>query len=325
VTAPPASDPDLEQVAWDLSHLLDSGAGDPHFVVEVEDSGRARLRFGDGTLGRRPRIGSELRATYRVGNGREGNVGRDTLTRAVRWPADGPALPTGLEEVRNPLPASGGTDPQPMEEARLHAPHAFRRQERAVTEDDYARAAERHAGVQRAAATRRWTGSWHTMFVTVDRRGGAAITPEFEAEMRAHLDAFRLAGYDVEVDAPRFVPLDVALWVCVEAHHVRADVHEALLELFSARELPGGRRGLFHPDHLTFGQTVYLSPLIAAAMRVPGVGRVEARRFQRWREPDDGELDLGRIEMARLEIARLDNDPNAPENGRLELQMEGGL
>jgi hypothetical protein len=29
--------------------------------------------------------------------------------------------------------------------------------------------------------------------------------------------------------------------------------------------------------------------------------------------------------LGRLEIARLDNDPNAPENGKVEFDMRGGL
>ena len=33
----------------------------------------------------------------------------------------------------------------------------------------------------------------------------------------------------------------------------------------------------------------------------------------------------GKININRLEIARLDNDPNQPENGIIELLMEGGL
>ena len=68
------------------------------------------------------------------------------------------------------LPARGGADPEPMQQVRLDAPQAFRAQERAVTEADYAAAAQRHSGVQRAACTRRWTGMFHTMFITVDRR-----------------------------------------------------------------------------------------------------------------------------------------------------------
>ncbi len=112
-----------------------------------------------------------------------------------------------------------------------------------------------------------------------------------------------------------------------------------LLEIFSAVDLPDGRRGFFHPDNFTFGQPVYLSQVVATAMRVPGVrsstwprGRRQmhsspaapAHRFQRWGQRPRGELAAGRIVFDRLEIARLDNDPNAPENGQIEFFMEGG-
>ena len=78
-------------------------------------------------------------------------------------------------------PAQGGRDPEALEDVRQYAPQAFRRQERAVTAADYGMVSERHSEVQRAVATRRWTGSWYTMFVAVDRTGGRAIDPAFEA------------------------------------------------------------------------------------------------------------------------------------------------
>jgi hypothetical protein len=242
-----------------------------------------------------------------------------------------------------------------LEQVRQYAPQAFRVQQRAVTAADYAAVAERHPEVQRAAATRRWTGSWHTIFLTIDRRGGQAVDPEFEATIRSFMERFRLAGHDLEIDGPRFVPLDIALVICVAPGYFRDQVQRALLELFSSSDLPDGRRGFFHPDNFTFGQPVYLSQLVAAAMGVPGVAAVleleggpglarllplplfapqlqvllaaqgvRRTRFQRWGELARGELAAGVIALGRLEIARLDNDPSRPENGRLELIMEGG-
>ena len=70
--------------------------------------------------------------------------------------------------MRNPLPAAGGVDPEAEADVRRNAPQAFRTQERAVTPEDYAAVSERYDGVSRAAATLRWTGSWYTVFVTVD-------------------------------------------------------------------------------------------------------------------------------------------------------------
>ena len=74
-----------------------------------------------------------------------------------------------IGQVSNPMPACGGTDPETIEQVRHSAPSGFRTQERAVTAADYAQVAGRHHGVQRAAATFRWTGSWYTVFLTIDR------------------------------------------------------------------------------------------------------------------------------------------------------------
>lgn len=310
--------------------LLGSDRFASEFVVEMEDDGRARLRFGDGVSGRRPVDG--LEATYRIGNGRAGNVGAEAITRLVIDPerfAD-PQIAArtkrGILKVRNPLPARGGTDPEGTEQVRLHAPQAFRMQERAVTAADYAAAAERHPEVQKAAASRRWSGSWYTWYVTVDRRGGLPVDPNFEDDLRRFLERFRLAGYDLEIEAPRFVSLDIVLTVCVEPGYLRSNVKKALLEdTFSNVQFPGGQRGFFHPDNFTFGQPVYLSRLVATAMQVPGVSWVDPVRFQRWGEVSRGELKAGRLTFDRLETPRLENDPNAPENGKIELDMRGGL
>ena len=314
-----------EGALWRPRHdLLNSGRFAPEFVVEMEEDGRATLRFGDDALGRRPVEGTTFRASYRIGNGPAGNIGADAFDRLVE--------PIAGVKVRNPMPAAGGTAPEPTEQVRLYAPQAFRSQERAVTEADYAAAAERHPGVQRAAATRRWTGSWYTMYVTVDRRGGRPVTADFENEMRLWLERFRLAGYDLEIDGPRYVALDMALTVCAAPGYFRSSVRKALLDTFSRNSLPDGRRGFFHPDNFTFGQAVYLSQIIAAAMQVPGVqwvdteeGPGKSNRFRRLGQDAHGEVAEGRMTLGRLEIARLDNDPSAPENGKLEFIMGGGL
>jgi hypothetical protein len=47
--------------------------------------------------------------------------------------------------------------------------------------------------------------------------------------------------------------------------------------------------------------------------------------FQRFGHPSRVALDEGRITFGRLEIARLDNDPNAPENGKIDFITKGGL
>jgi predicted phage baseplate assembly protein len=303
--------------------LLGSDRFATEFVVEMENDGGAYLRFGDDIYGRQPTTTSAFKATYRIGNGQSGNIGAEAIYHVV-------TNDTGITSVRNPLPAQGGIEPESVEEVCFYAPQAFRTQERAVTEADYVEVAQRHPEVQKAAATRRWTGSWYTMFLTVDRKGGLAVDADFETELRDFLERYRLAGQDLEIDGPSFVPLDIVFTVCVEPGYFRSDVKAALLEIFSNRDLSDGRRGFFHPDNFTFGQPVYLSQMVAIVMQTPGVrwvnlDRSKGTRFQRWGQGAHGELEKAQIDMGRLEIARLDNDPNAPENGKIDFLMEGGL
>jgi predicted phage baseplate assembly protein len=298
--------------------LLASAADAADFCVETEGDGLARLRFGDDEYGRRPDAGTTFTATYRVGNGAVGNVGADSIAHVVT------DVSGVITQVRNPLAAAGGAEPEDIEAARRDAPQAFRTQERAVTEADYAAAAERRPDVQRAAATFRWTGSWHTVFVTADRFGGLAVDPRFETRLRRHLERFRMAGYDLDVDDPRYVALDITLHICVLADYFRSDVLAAVRAVLGAGVLPDGRLGVFHPDNFTFGQPVYLSPIVAAAQAVEGVEAVWVQKFRRLESPDPAAIENGVIPIGRLEIAQLANDPNFRERGRLTLEAGGG-
>jgi predicted phage baseplate assembly protein len=226
--------------------------------------------------------------------------------------------------VTNPLPAAGGVDPEPADAVRRDAPEAYLVQERAVTQEDYASVSQRLPTVQRAAATFRWTGSWNTVFVTADAIGGRAVDEEFETQLRGHLEPFRMAGYDLEVDVPRFVPMDVGLHVCVEPDHFRAHVKAAVLDVLSSGVRPDGTLGFFHPDRFSFGEPVYLSAIVAAAQAVPGVQSVMPNTFQRQHDDASSALGTGVLTMNRLEIARLDNDRTFPEHGVLLITVGGG-
>ncbi|MEZ4618996.1 MAG: hypothetical protein R2867_26255 [Caldilineaceae bacterium] len=126
-----------------------------------------------------------------------------------------------------------------------------------------------------------------------------------ESELRTFIEPYRMAGHDVEFDAPVYVPLEIELYVCLAANQSRRRVRDELLRLFSCGLLPDGRRGVFHPDNFTFGQTVYLSPLYAAAITVPGIEQVDVRVFKRQSAPitDTTALTTGKLVPQRREIA----------------------
>jgi predicted phage baseplate assembly protein len=310
-------------------NLLDSDSFSRSFVAEPANDGRALLRFGDGDFGMEPPVDEDLDVIYRVGNGRGGNVGAETLVHVIKPDVLGPGAvwPT-INSVRNPVPGRGGIDPEPLAKVKQIAPDAFRAETfRAVTEDDYAKAAEKLPGVSHAVSRFRWTGSWYTVFTAVDPLGTDAPLSELtvlRADVLRQLTAYKQAGYDLEIPDQQYVPLDIAIEICVAPDHFRSSVRVAVVAALSALVLPSGSLGFFHPDNFTFGQSLYLSEVYAAVEDVPGVDSAEVTRFQRYGESVNGELAAAVIPADEREILRLNNDRNFPEHGVLELEMKAG-
>jgi hypothetical protein len=193
----------------------------------------------------------------------------------------------------------------------------------------------RHSDVAAAKASFRWTGSWHTVFVAIHpvdapnlRRlpgGGTELQPDFARIIKAHLTRFKLAGYDLNIRAAIYVPLEIDIRICVGDGHFRGDVLAEVQRVLSNRTFADGSTGFFFPLRFGFGTAVYLSQLYAVVSAVEGVNSAEITKFKRYWDPPRGELEKGAIAMTPFEIPRLDNDRNFPENGVLRLTAVGGL
>ena len=302
--------------------LLGSGRDDKDFVIEVDDDRRSHLRFGDGELGLMPSSGSQFWAKYRIGNGTAGNVGAGAIKHIVFRDS----TLSGVElEPRNPLPATGGVEPEPVGEVRMFAPTAFRKQlQRAVIADDYSKLASQNPKVQRAAAQLLWNGSWYEAVVAIDPAHKRVANKRLLKEVTRSLYRYRRIGHDLKVTRAEYVPLDIAMTVCVLPGFLRGHVKARLLELFGNAALADGSLGYFHPDNLTFRDGIALSKLVALVQSVEGVETVRVNKLERLFEGPNNEIADGILRLGAMEIARLDNDPNFPENGSLQLEMRGG-
>ncbi len=322
LTAQPGGD------TWTVARdLLSAGPNNMLFVAEVEDDGSTTLRFGDSQFGQSPAQDTIFSATYRIGNGSAGNVGADSLTLVAT--SDGTLLSDlsdpVIVSVTNPLPASGGLDPQPLAQVRELAPIAFRTQERAVTEQDYgSMALEVDPSLAHAAGTFRWTGSWQTVFISADPEGSESLAGGEAQSIQNGMELYRMAGHDVAVTAPVYVSLELHMRVCVKPGYLAAHVQQQLLDVLSNRTLPDGTLGAFNPDRFTFGQSIYISPIYELVQNTAGVQSVNITRFQRQGQRATNAVRTGVLQMDRLEIARLDNDPNFPDHGILKLHLAGG-
>jgi hypothetical protein len=300
-----------------VEDLLSKNGEYAGFIPEIEWDGTAHLRFGDGSYGEAPEAGVAFTATYRTGNGSAGNVGREALAHILM------AGSAGITSVRNPLAAAGGVDPETMQHIAQMAPFAFESQMRCVTAADYGTMAATLAGVSQAQGTMRWTGSWYSAFVSVDPVG--PWTGALAAQVKSGLEMLRMMGTDLVVEEAVFVGLNIGLEVCVAPGFFAGDVYAALWKLLVTGDSCTGTPGFLNAANFQFGQTVYASPIVAAAQTVAGVKAVALATFERMDSPTpDGQAPPAELTMAAVEIPCCNNDPNHGDRGTLTLTMDGG-
>lgn len=330
----------LAEMTWEPRFdLLDSDANDRHFVVETDDRRRATLRFGDGEHGRRIESGTKFYAQYRVGSGGKGNVGADMITRVVVRQNVFPAI----SMCRNPMPSQGGTEPETIEQAKLLAPHAFRKnQPRALVADDYrALVMAKFAGrVQSAFASRSSGRTFDWIDVVIDAMIVEQDLPRLLHDVQTYLDHVRKIGHRVRVTQQVSVPIDLRMTIVVDSRFSRQVVRKAIAQRISNQTMPDGSLGFFHPDSLRLGQSIHSNEIVREVLKVDGVLDAVVTYFARWREPcqtnssateahakpaestvvipwHQTELEFGPLEIAQL-------DTNRKAGGQLSLTLEGG-
>ena len=95
------------------------------------DHATGEIRFGDGRIGLIPPIGKDnIKATYKTGGGKKGNVavGKiDTIVTPVAY----------VDKVKNHERASGGADIEDISNVLIRAPKRLKTRSRAITIEDY--------------------------------------------------------------------------------------------------------------------------------------------------------------------------------------------
>jgi predicted phage baseplate assembly protein len=305
--APPTS--------WEVTTgLVDAEPQSARVVVEMQDDRTAALRFNPAT---EPHAG--LVASYLVGNGAPGNVAAETITSHFGGPA-------AITSVRNPLPATGGRDPQSLEDAKRALPGSqLDHQARALTPADYVRIASAVAGVRNAAAVSSWNAGRITMRVAVQPELGQDPTRALRTRVRHALVTARRIGEDVSVTAPDYCPIVVKLVVELDAYAVRDVVGAEIGALLSSGALLDGRPAFFSPSRNGFGDALHRSALVAAVQEISGVTSVSVAALAFLRPNPGTTVQAGStLQVSPTAIIRCDNDPAAPENGHAELILMGG-
>jgi predicted phage baseplate assembly protein len=256
----------VNDVLWhERPHLLDAGPADHVYATTTGDENRVAVVFGDGVRGARPPTAAEVRAVYRTGLGAAGNVaaGRGNLL-ATR--------PLGVREVTNPLPATGGADPEPADLIRRNAPVGLIALDRLVSVRDYEDFARGFAGIEKAAAALLGDGDQTVVHVTIAGRGDVPIEPASDLfrNLLLALRTFGDASTAVRVDRRRLVPLVLVASVRVGPEYLWSKVEPQVRDAID-------RRFGFEARGLAEG--LALSRVVAVIQEVPGVEYVDVDTF----------------------------------------------
>jgi predicted phage baseplate assembly protein len=243
----------VDGVGYQEVERFDSATPPRSFLTRNDPQGHVTITFA-GPL---PAGTENVRASYRAGDGRAGNVRPDQVTQLLTRPA-------GVAGVSNPLPGSGGRAGDGPEAVRAAGPVGLRGLGRVVTASDYADLAASLPGVGKACAEMVSDGRGPTVLVTVagtdpvplDAQGsvctGVRDTLTQAADPLIPLAVLPAALFVIVLGA------SVTRDPLVGWHETEGAVRSALLSAFGY-----ARREL--------GQDVALGDLIAAAHSVPSV------------------------------------------------------
>lgn len=285
----------VNDILW---HLSDSLAGlgptDRSYILRTDDGGQTTVVFGNGERGARLPTGAEnLRATYRSGIGKGGNVKKEQISQLA-------TRPLGVKDVINPLPASGGADRESRDQARRNAPLAVLALDRLISVQDYADFARTFAGVGKASAVRLTDGRVQLVHVTI--AGEDDIPIRTDSDLFLNLEAaLRRFGEPrqplrLEVRQRTFLVVEAEvkilpdyLWEAVEPK-----IRAAMLVAFGF-------------DRRDLGQDALLSEVYRVIQGVRGVDLVDVNLFAR-RDPEDllASLEIGEQRL-RARLARIDD------------------
>jgi len=265
-------------IKWQaVDDLLGSAKGDRHYEI---DRISGNVRFGDGINGAIPPIGVDnIKADYRSGGGKNGNVGSLKLT----------ALKTSIpfvDRVSNPVAAAGGSDTEVLERALERGPQTVRHRNRAVTNEDFEWLAKQASpGIARAKCLPNFDDrgehkpGWVTLLI-VPRSEEEQPKPSLDLKSRVetylkdHSANTVVSPEHLQVSEPVYVE------VGVEATIIATSMDEVPLvenETFSQlKEFLHPLTGGYEREGWDFGKAPCLSDFFALLEKIPGVNYVKS-------------------------------------------------
>lgn len=246
-------------VQWSYVQFLgDYGPGSLVFTTYLDSTGLTWIQFGDNVNGAIPVAGSVVTATYRVGDGSDGNVAAGSVGTFLS-PVTNVATQM-ISGAYNSSAMTGGTDPESNDQIRINAPAAYTTIQRAVSLPDFVAIAQNVPGVTAAAAVANHSTSV-TLYLMANNNQIASAGLQ-----QTVLNAFTgktLAGVTLTTAAPTLVAIDVTVQVQALSSFSNAQVQASVQASLAA---------MFSNPNTYFGQLVNIGGIYGTILNVAGVG-----------------------------------------------------
>jgi predicted phage baseplate assembly protein len=253
-------------VTWhEAPFLYGHGREERVYTAHQDHAGRTTITFGDGKTGARlPSTREEVTATYRIGSGEVGNVAAGSLTQIMSGAP-------GIDAVTNPLPATGGVDPEPAQAIKENMAVSQRATQRIVSLSDYADFCRTFAGIGQAVARTLHTTHGPLLHITVADADGKPLAADsaLYTNLLAAIAARRAAPVPrVQIDSYESLYFDVANTLLIARDHlprvaaIEAEAREVLCRVYGL----AGR---------TLARDVSAAEIISRLQRLAGVVAVE--------------------------------------------------
>jgi len=246
-------------VDWaEVPTLYQQGPSAQVFATRNESDGTTDVIFGDNVEGATLPTGqNNLQANYRIGSGSAGNVGAGTLTTLMD-------RPLGVGGVTNPQAATGGQDPQSVDDIRINAPQTVLTLGRAVSITDYQSYAATFAGISKAYALWIPAGPARGVFLTVAGVNGEAL-PSSNPTLGYLIQSLQSYGNPlIPITVVSFLEtlFSLSAQVQYDPRYTQPTVQAQILETLSETYSFANR---------TFGQGVSADEVATVIQGVPGV------------------------------------------------------
>jgi uncharacterized phage protein gp47/JayE len=302
----------VNNVRWkEVENLTQLTPTDRAYITQTDSDGSTTIIFGNGKHGARLPSGIEnIRAVYRTGIGKSGNVTAGKISQLAMQPL-------GLSGVLNPIAATGGADPESNNEIRRNASVGVTSLERAVSVQDYANFARAFTGIGKANAQRLSNGSRQILHITI--AGSDDICIDRNSDLyRSFVKALYQFGdpyQSLQVDMRQLMLLIISAKVRILADYqwvsVASKIRTALFDKFS-----------FERQEL--GEDVFLSKVISTIQQVSGVDYVDMEILDSVSETEAQNPDILNKkleELARLGITRGDGQLPAQPKQRIPVNL----